>query len=81
MINEPSHAKGVEFIIKELNTELTGQQRHVLDDCQTHAPLVVFCELDYGRQQRLRQLLDPNHRVHAVQVRNDVQSHFRALVF
>ena len=34
LINEPRHAEGVELFIKELHAQLTGQQRHVLNDGQ-----------------------------------------------
>ena len=61
--------------------QLSGEERHVLDDGEAHPPLGVLGQLDDGGQQRLRQLRDADHLVHAVQVRDDVQSHLGALVF
>ncbi len=41
--------------------QLPGEQRHVLDDGETHAPLGVLRQLHDGGKQRLRQLLYPDH--------------------
>ncbi len=42
VINEPGHAETVQLLIEELHTQLTGQQRHVLDNCQANAPLRIL---------------------------------------
>ena len=42
MVDEPGHAEGVELIVEELHPQLTGQQRHVLNDSQPHPPLRVL---------------------------------------
>lgn len=33
VIDEPRHTESVQFLVKELYAELSGQKRHVLDDC------------------------------------------------
>ena len=75
MIDEPCHTESVELLVKELDPQLAGQERHVFDDGQSDAPFVVFSQLHDGRKERLRQFPDPDHFVHAIQVRDDVQSH------
>ena len=47
----PAHAEGVELLVEELDAQLAGEERHVLDDGQADAPFVVFGQLDDGRQQ------------------------------
>ena len=42
MVDEPGHAEGVELLVEELHPQLTGQQRHVLNDSQPHPPLRVL---------------------------------------
>ena len=80
MIEQPVSVQVIEFLVEELYAQLTGQQRHVLDNGETHTPLGVLGQLDNGRQQALRQSLDANHLVDAVQVGDDVQAHFGAFV-
>ena len=45
-------------------TELRGEEGDVLDDGQTHAPVLVLRKLLYRRQQRLRQQVYADHLVH-----------------
>ena len=59
-IAEPTHAEVAKFLVKELHTKLAGQQRNVLDDSQANPPLLVFSQLNNGREKRLRQQLDPD---------------------
>ena len=49
-VAQPAHAEVIELVIEELNAKLTGQERNVLDDGQTDAPLLVFRELYYSRE-------------------------------
>lgn len=51
-----------------------------LDDGQAHSPLGVFRQLDDCRQKRLRQLLDANYFIDAIQIADDVQAHLGTLV-
>jgi hypothetical protein len=80
MVNEPSHAQGVEFLIKELDSQLSSQQGHVLNDGETHSPFSVTGQLHDRRQKRLRELLNSNNFVDTVEVGNNVEAHFRAVV-
>lgn len=59
--------------------QLASQQWHVLNDGQSNPPLGILSQLHYSWQQRLRELPDPDHLIHTVQIRNDVQTHLRAL--
>ena len=80
MIHKPGHAQGVELCIKELQPKLSSQQRHVLNDDQTHPPVGILCKLHDGGEQELGQILDADHLFHAIEVRDDVQPHIRALI-
>jgi hypothetical protein len=53
MVDEPSHAESVEFLIKELNSKLASQQWHVFDDGQAHSPLGITGQLHNSWQQGL----------------------------
>lgn len=57
-VSKPSHAQGAELLVKELNPELTRQQRNVFDDGQANAPLLVLRKLDDRGQERLRQQIN-----------------------
>lgn len=48
-VAEPGHAECAELLVEELDAQLACEQRDVLDDCQTHAPLLVLGELHNGR--------------------------------
>lgn len=50
-VAKPSHAQVAELFVKEFDAELAGQQRNVFDDGKTHSPLLIFCQVDNGRQQ------------------------------
>ncbi len=54
-ITEPAHAERAQLFVKELHAQLTCEQRDVFDDRETHAPLLIFGELDDGGQKRLRE--------------------------
>jgi len=41
--------------------QLSGQQWHIVNDCQSDTPFGILRQLDDGRQYALRQLLHPNH--------------------
>lgn len=53
VVDEPSHAEGVEFLVKELDSELASQQGHVFNDGQTHSPLGVTGQFHDCWQQGL----------------------------
>lgn len=59
-VAEPAHAQTAELLVEELDAELAGKQRNVLDDGQPDAPLLVLGELDNGREQRLGKEVDAN---------------------
>jgi len=59
--------------------QLASQQWHVFNDGQSNPPLGILSQLHYSWQKRLRELPDPDHLIHTVQIRNDVQTHLRAL--
>ena len=80
VVEQPVGVQVVELLVEELDAELAGEQRHVLDDGEAHAPLGVLGELHYRRQQRLRQRLHADHLVHTVQVADDVEAHLGTLV-
>lgn len=50
-VTKPSHAQVAELFVKELDAELAGQQGNILDDGETHSPLLVLCQVDDGWQQ------------------------------
>ena len=60
-------------------TQLLSEQWDVLDDGHAHAPLVVFGEVDDCGQERHREALHANHAMDRVELRDDVQSHLRAV--
>ena len=80
MIYQPCHAKTVELLIEELDTKLTCQQGHVLDDGQPDPPLGVLCQLHDGGEERLAQLFDANDLVATIEVGDDVETNIWALV-
>lgn len=57
-VPKPSHAEVGELVVKELDAELLGEERDVLDDGLSHAPLLVFGELDDGGKEGLGEELD-----------------------
>lgn len=52
-VTEPLHAQVAQLLVEEADAELAGQQRNVFDDGQTHAPLLVFGELNNSWEERL----------------------------
>ena len=50
----------------------TCKEWHVFDDSQSDSPFGVFGKFYYGGKERLGQLLNTNHLIDAVQVRNDI---------
>ena len=53
---------------------LSSEEGHVLDDGEPDPPLGVLGQLHDGGEEGLAQLLDTDHFVHAVQVRNYIQA-------
>ena len=41
-VAEPSHTQAAKLLVKELNSELAGEQGNVFDDGKSDAPLLVF---------------------------------------
>lgn len=56
MIDEPGKTQRQQFLLEERLSKLLGEQRHVLDYRQSHAPFAILCQLHNRRQQRSRQL-------------------------
>lgn len=52
-VAEPLHAQIAQLLVEEADAELAGQQRNVFNDGQTHAPLLVFSELNNSWEERL----------------------------
>jgi hypothetical protein len=53
MVHQPSHAEGIQLLIKELNSKLSSQEWHVLNDRQTNSPLRILSQLNNCREKRL----------------------------
>jgi len=49
-VAKPRHAQRAELLVEKFYTELRGEQRYVLNDGQSYAPLLVLCEL-YDRRK------------------------------
>ena len=79
-IAEPRHAQTAELLVEELHAQLRCQQWNILNDRQTDTPLLVFCQLDNGRQERLREELDSNNVVDLFQLGDDVEANIREVV-
>lgn len=77
---EPANAHGQQILFKERRGQLRGEQRDVLDDRKSHAPLPVGCELCDGGEERLGELLDADHGRDGVEGGDDVESDFGELV-
>lgn len=52
-VSEPLHAERSQLFVKEIDTELLGKERDVLNDGKSHTPLLVFSKLDNSRKKRL----------------------------
>lgn len=50
-IAEPRHAEAGELLIEELDAELRSKERKVLNDGQSHTPLLVLGKLNNRRQE------------------------------
>jgi hypothetical protein len=44
-ISQPAHAQIAELLIEELNAQLTGEERDVLDNRKSYSPLLILGEL------------------------------------
>lgn len=60
-VAQPAHTQAAQLLVEELDTELRGKERDVFDDGQSHAPLLVFCELNDGGKKGLRQELNADN--------------------
>ena len=81
---QPLHALGPQLVLEELGAQLGGQQGHILDDGQAHAPVLVRGQLLDGGQQGLRQQVDPDHLVHlhvVAHINAHTQTHTRQYTF
>jgi len=67
-VAEPGHAQVAELLIEEGHTKLAGEQRHILNYCQTYTPLLVFSQLNDRGQQRLRQQVDADDVVNLLEL-------------
>lgn len=57
-VAQPAHAQAAELLVKELDAKLRGEEGYVFDDGEANAPLLVFGELDDGREEGLREELN-----------------------
>jgi len=53
MVHQPSHAEGIQLLIKELNSKLSSQEWHVLNDRQTNSPLRILSQFNNCREKGL----------------------------
>lgn len=49
-VAKPAHAQTTKLLVEEFHAQLAGEQRDVLDDGQTDAPVLVFGQLDNCRK-------------------------------
>lgn len=56
VVDEPRHAEAVQLLVEEVDPELAGEQRHVLDDGQPHPPppLAALRTIGVSSWQRFR---------------------------
>lgn len=57
-VTKPAHAEIAKLLIEEFHTKLARKKRNVVDNGQSHAPLLVFGQLNNGREERLRKKID-----------------------
>lgn len=48
-VTQPRHAQVAQLFVKEVDTQLIGQEWNVLNNGLSYSPLLVFREFDYGR--------------------------------
>uniref|UniRef100_H2XYS8 Uncharacterized protein n=1 Tax=Ciona intestinalis TaxID=7719 RepID=H2XYS8_CIOIN len=54
MINQPLHAKLIQFVVKELLAQLCCKKRHVLDNREANSPFSILCKFHDSWKQGLR---------------------------
>lgn len=50
-VSQPAHAQAAELLVEKLDAKLAGKQWDILDNGETHSPLLIFGQLDNGGQQ------------------------------
>lgn len=50
-VSQPAHAQAAELFVEKFDAKLAGKQWDILDNGETHSPLLIFGQLDDGRQQ------------------------------
>jgi len=73
-VAEPRHTERAELLVKEFDAQLACEKRDVLDDGQTHTPLLVFRKLHDGWEERLREQVDTNDVVDLLELGDDVEA-------
>ena len=53
VVTKPRHAEVAQLLVEECNAELLGQERNVLDDRLSDAPLLVLSQFDNRREEAL----------------------------
>lgn len=81
VVTEPAHAEVAELVVEELNAELGGEQRNVLDDGLSDSPLLVLSEIDDGRKQGLREEVDADDVVDEFELADQLKTDVALLVF
>ena len=60
-VSKPAHAEVSKLLIEESHAQLLSQERDVLDDGQSHTPLLVFGKSHDRREKGLGEELDANN--------------------
>lgn len=62
------------MFVEEFHAQLLRKQGNVLDNSKTYTPLLVFCKLNNGWKERLREEIDTDDIVNKFELGNDVES-------
>lgn len=49
-VTKPAHAEPTQLLIEKLHSQLAGKQGNVLNDSEPYSPLLIFSELNDGRE-------------------------------
>lgn len=81
VVSEPTHAKVAELVVEELDAELRREERNVLNDGLSHAPLLVFGKVNDGRQKRLREQVNADNVVDELELAYQLEPDIALIVF
>lgn len=59
-VTQPAHAQSTELLVEEFDTQLTCQERDILDDSKSDSPLLVLGKLCDGGEKRLGEEINSN---------------------